>query len=415
MNVVELYFTIADYDVLVKIANKWKINVKGFANVSRAPEILLRKSLILKFNSKHDMFKKMLEEIYGFKLKELDIKDVDDFLYTFLSYPLKEKVPFHIPLGMLILLFPDFVEDNLEAIYDNFINKRHIFEGLVKKIELTKENCYEAMEKLLQLKDPIDYFSILESEAQAMMKFINQEKNFSDLRKKFKGMEFFEFANYFIENREHIPDYISVLAYVSENIKSIQSMPIERRNFFNKLVSDAIVCFNIDLYREIQNKLKEFQEKSNLLEKEIRNKEEKIHVIEKEIENLQKSYINYKEKVEKELEEIKHNLEEKVKQEEKDISLLNDNTIITNFSYDRIFDSIGNCNVISPSNLEVLDNFDDYKGVIFIHRNSIDSTKDLLEIEKFLRNKNLEYHVIFGMNVEELVRNIIIKKKNLEG
>ncbi|WDU83846.1 hypothetical protein [Caloramator sp. Dgby_cultured_2] len=93
----------------------------------------------------------------------------------------------------------------------------------------------------------------------------------------------------------------------------------------------------------------------------------------------------------------------------------NENTIITNYQYDRVFDVIGRCNIINSENINILDNIENYEGQIFIHRNSIDSTKDLLNLEKSLKSKGIKYYVIFGLSLEELIRNIILKKKSVEG
>lgn len=418
MNIVELYFTVADQEILIKIANKWKININGFSNVAKVPEKILRKHLFTKFNSKDELFYKLLEDIYGLKLKELNLKDLDDLLYTFLSYPLKEKVDPHFPLGILILMNPEFAQKNADVMFNNFINNKHIFEGLVGEIEINEENCYEVIEKLLQLKDPIEYFSLFEPEAISMLNLIGQEDNFYKLKKKFTKMKFDEFAKFFTENRSQITDYIAVLAYISENIKDLLQVPQDKRNFFNKLLSDASVCFNVAVYKTVEDKLKELTEKNKSLEGEIKNKEEKIKSLEKQIESLERDFEDYKNAKAKELEDLKKSISDDQKVNDDKINKFekeNENTIITNYQYDRVFDVIGRCNIINSENINILDNIENYEGQIFIHRNSIDSTKDLLNLEKSLKSKGIKYYVIFGLSLEELIRNIILKKKSVEG
>lgn len=417
MNIVELYFTVANQDVLIKIANKWKININGFSNVAKVPEKILRKHLFMKFNSKDEMFYKLLEDIYGLKLKELNLNDVDDLLYTFLSYPLKEKVDPHFPLGILILMNPEFAQKNVDTMFNNFINNKHIFEGLISEIEINEENCYEVVEKLLQLKDPIDYFSLFEPEAISMLKLIEQEENFFNLKQKFTKVKFDEFAKFFMENRSQIPDYIAVLAYISGNIKDLLQILQDKRNFYNKLLADANVCFNIEVYKTVEEKLKSLTEKNNSLEGEIRSKDEKIKLLEKQFELLERNFENYKITKEKEFEDFKKSINNQIETEgkinkfEKDIEY----TIITNYQYDRVFEVIGRCNIINCNNIDILNSIETYEGQVFIHRNSFDSTKELLNLEKLLKSKGIKYYVIFGLSLEELIRNIILKKKSVEG
>ncbi|MCX7903512.1 MAG: hypothetical protein N2486_03270 [Caloramator sp.] len=418
MNIVELYFTVANQDILIKIANKWKININGFSNVAKVPEKILRKHLFIKFNSKDEMFYKLLEEIYGTKLKELNLNNVDDLLYTFLSYPLKEKVDPHFPLAILILLDPEFAQKNVDRMFENFNNNKHIFEGLVGDIEINEENCYEVIEKLLQLKEPIEYFSLFEPEAVSMLKLINQEENFFNLKQRFTKVKFEEFAKFFIENRSQLPDYIAVLAYISENIKDILQIPQDKRTFYNKLLADANICFNLEVYKSFEEELKKLTEKNNSFEVEIKSRDEKIKMLEKQIELLERNFENYKITKEKELEEFKKSInksqvksEEKINKFEGDI----ETTIITNYQYDRVFEVLGRCNIIDTDNTDILSSIENYEGQIFVHRNSFNSTKELLNLEKLLKSKGIKYYVIFGVSLEELIRNIIIKKKSVEG
>ncbi|KRQ88068.1 hypothetical protein ABG79_00235 [Caloramator mitchellensis] len=416
MNLVELYFNTLDQEMLFKVANRWKVNIKGFANITRVPEIMLRKNLIQKFNNKPDMFNKLLEEVYGTKIKEMKIDSIEDFLYTFLSYPLKDKVPTHFALGILIFLYPEFAEQKLNILNENILNNRHIFDGCIEDLKLTKENSAEVISKLLQLKEPFDYFSMFDAEIETALKTLKLFDKYEKLKSVFKDYDLYEFAKYFIENRNTYPDYVMVFAYLS-NISDEEFD--SNRDFYNKLYTDAHICLDIEAFRHFEELFNDLSQKNNNLEREINNKEERLVSLEKQLNEFEEKYIVYKNEINKTVENLKSQVEAKIKETEnltnlkREFNLSFENTIITGYGYDRIFDSIGRCNVVSFEELNNLNYLEGYKGLVIIHKNSIVTTKDLLLLEKKLKGNNIKFTVIFGVTIEEMVRNIIIKKSKL--
>ena len=177
---------------------------------------------------------------------------------------------------------------------------------------------------------------------------------------------------------------------------------------------DIILSASQNIY--IQHKeLKYFEIES--LRLELNNKENSNISLNKKLFNCS-TELNYLKDEVNEKNLLNKKLEEKImknttfKLEEKKPELI----LITNYLPDRILDSIGNYLMINPNNIKDYDSIiKSFKGLVYIDRGSINSTKNLLLLEDYFIKINIKAKTIFAKSIEELVKRIIIDKFALEG
>jgi hypothetical protein len=416
MNAAELFLNIIDYDMLLDIADSKKLLINGFKNIRKAPEFIVRKTISFKFSHRPSMLISILEDYYGSKLKELKKETVEDFIYNFLSYPLRDSIPNHVALGMIILSFPEYSEKMVDKFYENIENNRHIFYGCVDSPVITDENCYLSINKVLQLSDEIEWVDILIIKIEKILEKIKRMEDYKKLYKEFKGLSFYDFSIKFYKLREEFPDYMPLLAFIKANKNVIKESKEEIRDFYRKLIFKVYDCVVFEVLTENENRIKE-----NVIE--IRGLEETNRLYEKKLVNFESEYKVIDNKSKEYQEKIKHllnfyegQINEVKEQEAADLEMNYESLIITSYGFDRVFDVIGSYNILHPNKISLLEKIlDEFSGTVFIDRNSIETTKELIEIERLIKQKNNKKVVLWSKSIEELVRNIIITKIKLGG
>jgi hypothetical protein len=190
------------------------------------------------------------------------------------------------------------------------------------------------------------------------------------------------------------------------------------KSFYNKLVFNVYGCISVET-------LVEMEKRTLLKDKEVEDFEIKIKESEKQMHQLEEN-IGYLNNQIKEFEErLAHafesagamgTMDEVVTEQGASVIMEGCETlVVTSMEWDRVFDAIGSHCLIQPCKLNMLDEMTrNFEGIIFIDRNSIKNTRELLEIEKKINKMNKRKAVILGSSPAELVRNIIIKKSRLE-
>jgi hypothetical protein len=416
MKAIELFFNIVDYDVLIRIANNIKISINGFKNIEKAPELLLRRGMNARFGNKISIFKTILEDLYGPKLEELKKNSVEDFIYNFLSYPLRDKVPNHVALGMLIWCFPEYAESMTDKFKENIKNGRHIFYGCIEEEEITEDNCFDVFGKLIQLGNEVSELNQTIIKVEKLLEKIEKIDDYKALKSRVNGVSFLDFAKDFKSLREEYPDYLLVAAYLSCNVEKIKESEGVDREFYNKLSIYVFQCVMMECLIVMEKKLKAKDEIISSLENKVKTYDKSLKVLEENIVQMNDKINEYEERISNILNAKNEQLDEGNDQQAADIDRDYEVLIITSCQSDRIFDVVGNYLIISPDNVNLLySNLDGFNGEIFIDRCSIRSTKELIELEKLIKSKNKKKSVVWSKTPEELVRNIIIKKFKQEG
>lgn len=414
MNTVELFFNILDYEVLIDAASNKKISINGFKNLRKVPEAILRKNIASRFMNKPSSLSSLLESICYLNIKDIKNNSIEDILYNFLSYPLKNEAPNYVALGILMLNYPEYAESNVNKFYDNIKNNRPIFEGCIKKQEITEENYYEVMGKVLQLYDPIEWFEVYSQNIEYMIEKIEKLDIYNYLCKKFKGLGFYDLCLKFEKLTKKYPDYIISISYIKENIDVIKVTSERDRYFFNKMLFNAYECINIEYFRLNQSKMDESLKQIRYYRGKVKEYEKKILSLKNNYNKLEKEFTQYKNTIQFPDEDENAIEMDCIKKEFKSYEC--DNMVITSYEYDEVFDCIGKCYILNPKDIYLLDEvLINFKGIVFIDRSSINSTKELLIIEKIIRSKNLKKCVLLAKSKHELVRNIIIKQHVLGG
>jgi uncharacterized LabA/DUF88 family protein len=418
MSLVELYFNVVDYDVLLKITNITKVSINGFKNPGRVPEKILRKAVSLKFSSSIVSFKNIINDIYGQNLEEFKKDNVDDFIYGFLSYPCRDNVPFHVALGMLILTFPEFAEKNLDKFNENINSGRHIFEGCAQTPDITEENCFVVMDKVLQIAEGVEWFEVSIPNMEKRLEIINKFDDYKMLTEKLKDYDLYRLSLEFEEMRKDYPDYLPLAAFLSSNIEKIKKSDADTKSFYNKLVFNVYGCISVETLVEVERKTLLKDKDVESLQIKIKENEKHILQLEKDIESLNDRIKEYEKSIcdELELNSGMRTIEDGVVEQVASVVIGDCETIIiTSLEWDRVFDVLGRCCIIHPENLNMLEEAaKSFEGIIFIDRNSIKNTRDLIEIEKRINRMNKRRAVVLGSSPPELVRNIIFKKSRLE-
>jgi hypothetical protein len=413
MSISEIFFNLVDYDLLLKLAENTRVSINGFKTLSRAPEVILRKAVSAKFSNKIGVLRDMLRDLYGTKVDDFKKEDINDFIYTFLSYPYRDKIPAHAAIGMLILIFPDEAEGFSGIISENIKNGRHIFEGCIKYPALDSDNCYEEMSRILQLSDETELIDDTIINIEERLPVVNKMDDYAELMQQFKDMNFLDFINKFLSLRKQYPDYLILSSYISQNKNSISKSSGSIKEFYNKLIYNIYGAVSTETFIEFQNTIKNKDEYIAKLEKEFKQKDEFINNLNSEINFLKGKLSESETKIDEILNPpINAKADEQLAFDRpEDIQ----NIIISSFNADRVFDAIGSYYLINPQKLDLLEKItDEFRGTVFIERSSFLSTRELMKVEKLLSQKKIRKVVLLSSSPEELVRNIIIKKEKLE-
>lgn len=414
MNSAELFFNIVDYDILMNIVDDKKITINGFKNYARAPETIVRKSILIKYLGKSKAYKMLLEEICTSKVNEIRKDSLEEFLYSLLSYPLRGKVKNYEALGMLMLYYPDYAEKMVDKFNFNIKNNKYIFEGCLEIPELSEDNCYEVMERILQLKNGIEWVESSTADVEKKIKTIDKIDDYKRLSEMLRGIDFLDFSLQFKQLRKNYPDYLILIAFVNSNIESIKGSEAYEKEFYNKLLFNAYGCLCMESFGSLENELLREKETINDLKGNIKECEKKLYLSESNLRNMEKKILNSKSKIElsskKKEERIYERDSFKIKQDNK-----YDFIIITNFNDEKLFNVIGICYILHPQKINILEMLlNNFKGTVFIERNCINTTKELIKIEKLIKRSNNKSVVLLSNSLEELVRNIIIRLSRLE-
>ncbi|KMT23146.1 hypothetical protein [Clostridium cylindrosporum] len=409
MKSIELFFELMDYEFLILVAQRKNIKINGFMNIKKAPKSLIRNVIKMNFSNKKK-FQELLYEIFNEKSQKYKGKSLEEFLSELYLSSCKNKYGMFETFAIFMNLFPEDAERLCEKISINIESGKHIFSGLlVNDGDITEENCLSIVEKYLNIEDEISFLeNNVESIEEHLLK-LGRISEYTRVRSIIKDKSIVDICRELGDLSESFDESLLWLAFISLNIDYIKGDQ-NKVGFFNKLLFNILQRINKDL-------LMFNGEKIDCLEGECLNKNNEIALLNKNINSL-KEEISRFEMILKGYEENIKSLEYKImKNESFNLNEYNpDIIIITNYVPDRIMDSIGNYKIIPPDFIETFSNyFSNFKGVVFIDRGSIDSTKNLLILEDYLIALKLKKITIFSKSIEELTQNIIISKFTMEG
>lgn len=409
MKSMELFFELMDYDFLILAVEKKNITIKGFTNIKKAPKNLIRNVIKMRF-SNEKKFLELVSDIFDEKSKEYKGLSLESFLKEFYMSSSKTGFSTFETYGIFVNLFPFDAEKLCDKISVNIESGKHMFSGLLgNKDDITEENCISIIEKYFGIGDEISFIESSICEIENMLTKLTRKNEYETIKKSIKNKSMVDICRELGDFSESFDESLLWLAFISSNLEFIKKDK-NRMDFFNKLLINIHLKINSDFLNYKKDKIE-------YLEEECLEKDNKISTLNKSINELD-SYLLLNKEALRICEENIKGLNEKIM---KNVSFnFNESgpniIVITNFAPDRVMDSIGNYIVISPDNIgssnDMLINF---KGVVFIDRGSIDSTKVLLKLEDYLEKLNLKKVTVFSKNIEELVESIIISKFTLEG
>lgn len=408
MKSMELFFELMDYEFLILAVEKNSITINGFTNIKKAPKNLIRNVIKIRF-SNEKKFLELVHDVFDEKSVEYKGLTMESFLKEFYMYAGRGKYSTFEALGIFINLFPLDAERLSDKISTNIESGKHIFSGLLSYTEdITEEKCLSIIEKYLGIEEETEYFLENIESIENMLLKLTRKNEYEIIKKIIKDKSIIDICKEHGDFSESFDGNLLWLAYISVNLDYIKKDK-NRIYFFNKILTNIRYKINAE-YITFK------REKIEYLEGECLDKDDKINSLNKIIKDIELKLIDNEEALKKCEENTKYlnekimnNISFNVNEREPDI------IVITKYSNDRIMDAIGDYIIISPDNIKENNQIINFRGVVFIDRGSMDSTRSLLELEDYLEKLNLKKVTIFAKSIEKLVESIIISKFTLEG